>query len=140
MAADKPPPRVAVGGVVLDHDGPGGAPRVLLARRGRAPGKGRWSLPGGRVEAGERLSDAVAREILEETGLAVEVLGLVEVVEIIEEAYHYVILDYLCRPVGGSLRAGDDADEVEMVAVAELSKRGATELVQRVVAKAVREG
>ena len=85
-------PRVAVGGVVLDPGGDG--PRVLLVRRGRPPGEGRWSLPGGRVEPGERLAAAVVRELLEETGLVVEVGPLVEVAEILDPPHHYVILDY----------------------------------------------
>jgi ADP-ribose pyrophosphatase YjhB (NUDIX family) len=128
-------PRLAVGGVVIEE--PAGDARVLLVRRGRPPGLGRWSLPGGRVEAGERLVDAVAREMAEETGLAVEVGALLEVVEILDPEVHYVVLDYACRCVGGALRAGDDAAAAEMVRVDELAARGATEAVRAVVAKAL---
>jgi 8-oxo-dGTP diphosphatase len=129
------PPCVAVGGVVLDLDERG--PRVLLVRRGRPPGEGRWSLPGGRVEPGERLAAAVARELLEETGLVVEVGPLVEVAEVLEPPHHYVILDYACRRVGGELAAGDDAAEAELVPVRDLAARGVTKLVEQVVARAV---
>jgi 8-oxo-dGTP diphosphatase len=98
-----------VGGIVLDGDG-----RLLLVLRGRAPSAGTWSVPGGRVEAGESDPEATAREVLEETGVRVEVGRLAGEVE--RDGLGgdvYVIRDYLCRPVSGidpsAVRAGDDA-------------------------------
>jgi 8-oxo-dGTP diphosphatase len=111
-------PLVGVGGVVVD------AGRVLLVRRGREPLKGHWSLPGGLLEVGEALTTGVAREVLEETGLMVQPVELVELLERIHRAgdrvqYHYVIADYLCRVVGGELKAASDADEARWVERAE---------------------
>lgn len=130
------PPRIAVGAVVLDRSAPG-APRVLLVKRARPPLAGRWSLPGGSVEPGERLADAVAREVLEETGLAVRVGPLLEIIEILEPPYHYVILDYACEPVGGSLLAGDDAAEAVFSAVDLLATYALTESAERVIQRAL---
>ena len=113
-------PIVGVGGVVID-DG-----RVLLVRRGHEPLKGRWSIPGGGVEVGETLEAAVVREVREETGLDVEVGALVDVLDRIRPAsdgrtlYHYVLIDFLCRPTGGLLCSGTDALEAEWVPVANL--------------------
>jgi mutator protein MutT len=123
---------VAVGAVIVDDGG-----RVCLVRRGRAPMAGRWSLPGGRVERGESLHDALRRELVEETGLAVEIGPLVEVVEIVTEGQHYVVLDYACRLVEGHLRAGGDADEVLWVPLERLSAHDVTEAVARVARRAL---
>ncbi len=106
-------PIVGVGAVILMDDG-----RVVLVKRGHEPLKGEWSLPGGMVELGETLEAGVAREILEETGLTVDVGPLVELFDriVVDEAgavqYHFVLADYLCRPRQGRLLAGTDVDEV----------------------------
>jgi len=109
---------------------------VLLIRRGRPPGEGRWSLPGGRVEPGETLAAALIREMREETGLTVEVGALVTVAEVIDASHHYVILDYACRRAGGEIRAGDDAAAAELVPLSQLGARGVTDLVREAVEKA----
>lgn len=103
-------PIVGVGGVIVD-DG-----KVLLVRRRYEPLKGHWSLPGGMVEIGETLEAALTRELLEETGLAVDVGPVIEVFDRITPdedhriRYHFVLIDYLCWTGGGALRAGSDVD------------------------------
>ncbi len=103
-------PTVAVGGIVFDDEG-----RVLLIRRARPPHAGRWSIPGGKVGAGETLAATVARELREETGLEVEVGPLALWLERIVPGFHYVILDFLANAVGGTVRAGDDAADARWV-------------------------
>jgi len=117
-------PLAGVGAVVVERS------RVLLVRRGQEPLKGKWSLPGGLLELGESIRDGVIREVREETGLAVEPVELVELLDRIHREndrvrYHYVIADYLCRVVGGSLRAASDADEVRWVERAEWNSHSA---------------
>ena len=116
------PDRPSVGvGAVLIHEG-----RVLLIRRGKEPLRGRWVVPGGTVELGETLEEALVREVLEETGLVVRPGEVVAVFDrILREAdrvdYHYVIVDYLCEYVSGQPRAASDAEDVAMVAQADLA-------------------
>ena len=114
-------PIVGVGAVVLDGD------RVLLVRRGHEPLKGEWSLPGGAVESGETLETAIAREVLEETGIEVEVGPMIDVLDRIRVdpdgrvRYHFVLIDYLCRPTGGTLCCATDAADATWATVGDLA-------------------
>ena len=96
-------------GAIVENNG-----SILLVKRGKQPYMGEWAIPGGQVEWGESLHDAVKREIKEETGVDIEVGELAYHFEHISEAveHHYVVLDFFARYVGGELRAGDDADDV----------------------------
>jgi ADP-ribose pyrophosphatase YjhB (NUDIX family) len=105
-----------VGAVV--HDAAG---RLLLVRRANDPGRGQWSLPGGRVEPGESDADAVARELQEETGLEVRVSSLVGSVQ----RGPFLIFDYAAEAVGGLLQAGDDASDAAWVDHAEFTRMAA---------------
>ena len=109
-------PIVAVGAFVFDAD-----KRVLLIERAKDPGKGLWTVPGGRLEPRETLVQAVAREVREETGLIVEVGTLACVVERMGDDFHFVILDYVARVIGGTLQAGSDAKHARFVDDAELA-------------------
>ena len=118
-------PRVGVGAVILDGD------RVLLVKRGQPPSQGRWSIPGGLVHLGERIEDAARREVQEECGVSVRLLGLCGVIDRVRLApangseaprvhYHYVIIDYAAAIEAGTPRAGSDAAEVRWVPIADL--------------------
>jgi 8-oxo-dGTP diphosphatase len=136
-------PIVGVGGVVIE-DG-----MTLLIRRGTEPLRGKWSIPGGTLELGETLVEGVAREILEETGLTVRVLDLIEIFERInppeEERppgkegrprFHFVIADYLCERISGEARAGSDVTDVAFAREEELAAFQLTETATRIVRKA----
>ena len=121
-------PILGVGAIVVDRG------RVLLVQRGREPSKGEWSLPGGMLELGEPLQEGVKREVEEETGFQVEALELIELIDrIVRESgpegervrYHYVIADYLCQIVGGSLCAASDAAGVRWIERAEWNSQSA---------------
>lgn len=111
---------MGVGAVVIHED------RVLLVRRGKEPMRGRWLVPGGTVEWGETLEEAVVREVREETGLTVRPREMVAVLDRIQREddarvlYHFVIVDYLCDWVEGTPRAGSDAEEVALAAIEDL--------------------
>jgi ADP-ribose pyrophosphatase YjhB (NUDIX family) len=120
-------PLVGVGAVVVEHG------CVLLVRRGTEPLRGEWSLPGGVLEVGESLSAGVVREVREETGLTVEPIELIELLDRIHREgervrYHYVIADYLCRVISGALEAASDADAVRWVERAEWNSHSALRL------------
>lgn len=131
-------PVVGVGGIVLCGE------LVLLVRRGKNPGKGLWSLPGGAVEVGEGLEEACAREVAEETGISCRVGPLVEVVERIlcDEAgrveYHYVLMDYLCWAEMTQPTAGDDAADARWVRLGDMGQAGLTSDTLRVIQKAAK--
>jgi len=129
-------PVVGVGAVVLDGD------RVLLAKRAHEPLKQEWSLPGGAVEIGETLEAAIAREVLEETGLTIAVGPVIEVLDRIHTTadqrveFHYVIVDFLCRLRGpGEPSAGSDAAEVRWADGGELSDYHLTDKATSVIQK-----
>ncbi|AHC50669.1 DNA mismatch repair protein MutT [Sulfolobus acidocaldarius SUSAZ] len=107
-------PLVAVGGVILKDN------KVLLVKRRNPPNKGNWAIPGGKVEYGETLVDAVKREMKEETALDVEPIELLAVVEIIKEGYHYVIFDFICKVVNGELNPGSDATSADFLGLEDL--------------------
>lgn len=116
MSRQYPPhPLLGVGAIIFEGDA------VLLVERAGEPLKGWWSIPGGLVETGEKLEDALRREVLEETGLTVEILSRFDIFErIMRDAegraeYHYVLVDYICRAADGTLQPGDDVGRVVWV-------------------------
>ena len=106
-------PLVGVGAVAIEKG------KILLVRRAFEPGAGKWSVPGGLVELGEKLSDACEREAEEETGLKVQVLELINVFDMIDKdesgkvRYHYVLADFLVKPVGGELKPNAEVTELK---------------------------
>ena len=136
-------PVVGVGGVVIENG------RTLLIKRGSEPLLGQWSIPGGTLEIGETLQEGVARELLEETGLIVEVQDMIEVFDRIftehgpkssgdpaRPKYHYVIVDYLCERRGGEAKAGSDVTDIAYAVEEELEKFHLTSTAERVLRRA----
>ncbi len=136
-------PVVGVGGVIVDRG------RTVLIRRGTEPLLGQWSIPGGTIEVGETIEEAVHRELREETGLEVRVLELIELFDRIyfengaaatqdrkQPRYHYVIADYLCELIGGEPRAGSDVTDLAFAREEELGKFHLTEKATSIVKKA----
>ena len=126
-------PIVGVGAVIVA----GG--KVVLIRRKYEPLKGHWSLPGGMVEVGEPLETALTREMQEETGLVVDVGPVIEVFDRIMRdeqhrvRYHFVLIDYLCWPSSGTLRAGSDVDAAIWADPAALDQYSLTEKASSVI-------
>lgn len=104
-------PIVGVGAVIIQGD------EVLLIKRAKAPSKGDWSLPGGAIEIGETAKAALVREVKEETGLDVSIGDVIDAVDFINtmpdghHQFHYILIDYLAFPTGGTLQAGSDAED-----------------------------
>ncbi len=130
-------PLVGVGAVIV-QDG-----RAVIVQRATEPLKGQWSIPGGLLEIGETLRQCAAREAREETGLEIEAGEVLEVLDSIHPdpegrtRYHYVLIDFLCRRLGGELRPGSDAAQVRWVRREELSNFTITETALRVLHKAL---
>ena len=132
-------PVVAAGAVIRNAGG-----EILLVRRGRPPRMDEWSIPGGKVEWSEPVLAALKREVREETGLEVQIAGLVDVVDALitdekgELTDHYVLLDYAADHIAGDARAGDDVVEVRWVTEADLEKYEMWSETRRVIAQVIR--
>src|SRR5271167_1454395 len=129
-------PIIGVGAVIIQGD------RALLVRRATEPLVGEWSVPGGALELGEKLRDGAAREALEETGLHIEVGEVLDVFDSIfpdsggRTQFHYVLIDFLCRPVSGEATAGSDVSAVKWVTEAELAELNLRPSIAQVLRKA----
>ena len=129
-------PIIGVGAVIIDSG------RALLVRRNTEPLKGEWSVPGGVLELGEKLRDGAAREALEETGLHVEVGEVLDVFDSIfpdtdgRTQYHYVLIDFLCRPLSGHATPGSDVSEVQWITAADLDHLNLRDSIAQVIRKA----
>jgi len=128
-------PIIAVGAIIVKDA------CVLLVRRATEPLKGEWSVPGGMLELGEKLRDGTAREALEETGLQVQAGEVLDVFDSIftddegRTQYHYVLIDFLCRPLSGEATPGSDVSEVKWVTESELAGVQLRDSTARVVRK-----
>lgn len=132
-------PLIGVGAVIFDKD----LRRVLLVKRGREPAKGRWSIPGGLVDLGETLEEAIQREVLEETGIEVSVGPLVEILDRViydddlRVQYHYVLVDFLCTAAEAEPEVASDAEEARWFEFEELEGLDMTDSTLEVIEKAL---
>ncbi len=129
-------PLVGVGALIQRGE------EIVVVKRETEPAKGLWSIPGGLLELGERVADGVKREVREETGLEVEVDRLLDVIDNIvydEEGkirYHYVLIDYLCRPGPGALQAATDAMEARWIKLTDVDRLPTTRTLKRLIRQA----
>jgi len=130
-------PIVGVGAVVVQNG------LALVVRRATEPLKGEWSIPGGMLELGEKLRDGIAREVLEETGLIVEVGEVLDVFDSIfpdaegKTQYHYVLIDFVCHPTAGTLQASSDVSDAKWVSAEEAAQLGMKSATVGVICKAL---
>ena len=140
MAEENPNPIVAVGAVIWNA-----AREVVLIRRAAFPRAGEWSIPGGKVVFGETLREALIREVREETGLEIDIVGLIDAVDFfapdtgVDISHHYVLIDFAARQTGGALRAGTDAEEARWVPYAELDRYELWSETRRIIAASARQ-
>jgi ADP-ribose pyrophosphatase len=136
-----PPAPIVAAGVIIRKDG-----EIVLIQRDREPSKGLWTFPGGAVELGETIRQAARREAMEETGLAVEIGQVVSVTDnVVRDAkgrvqYHYVIVDFEARPVGGSLRAGAEVRNICWADAHDIESLDMTHKAQDIARRLLREG
>ncbi|MFP3347306.1 MAG: NUDIX hydrolase [Sulfolobaceae archaeon] len=110
-------PKIAVGCVIFDSDG-----KVLLVKRKHPPNQGSWAVPGGKVNFGELIEEALKREMREEISVEVRPKELMAIVEIIKEGFHYVILDFVCEITNGEVKAGSDAEDARFFSTNEMKE------------------
>ncbi|MGQ0740858.1 MAG: NUDIX hydrolase [Alphaproteobacteria bacterium] len=134
MAGSSPTLVLGVGAVIWNACG-----EVLLIRRARAPHAGKWSIPGGKVEPGESLHEALKREVREETGIEIEIGALAGVAELSEDLSHYVLIDFTARHASGNLHAGSDAIDVCWVSPRELMQFDLWKETRRIIENSARE-
>jgi len=126
-------PLVGVGAVTIKNG------KILMVKRAFPPGEGKWSIPGGLVEVGEKLSEACARETEEETGVKIEVLELINVFDMVDKdeggrvRYHYILVDFLAKPVGGADRPSEEVTELKWVDYEVAKKMDLTRTARRAI-------
>ena len=129
-------PVISAAGIILIDD------KVLIIKRKSEPNRGKWSIPGGVINLGERIEEGLKREVFEETGINVEVKNLIEIVEKVFNddngniIYHYVILDYLCQYISGEAKVSSDAEDLMMVYLDELGKFNMVDGMKEIIEKA----